>query len=158
MIMNKPPLAYLITFTCYGTWLHGDARGSVDDIHNKFDAPFIETDTIRNAVMRTKMKHPPFFLSDGQRTLIAAVIAEVCVFRNWMLFECNVRTNHVHIVVDGNAEPDKMMRDFKAYSTRRLREALELKQDRPVWTEGGSTRYLWTEQSLEAAIEYVRNQ
>ena len=23
------PLAYLITFRCYGTWLHGDARGWV---------------------------------------------------------------------------------------------------------------------------------
>ena len=24
------PLAYFITFTCYGNWLHGDERGSVD--------------------------------------------------------------------------------------------------------------------------------
>lgn len=28
------PLAYLITCRCYGTWLHGDARGSVDREHN----------------------------------------------------------------------------------------------------------------------------
>jgi hypothetical protein len=25
---NEFPLAYLITFRCYGTWLHGDDRGS----------------------------------------------------------------------------------------------------------------------------------
>ena len=25
---NDFPLAYLITFRCYGTWLHGDKRGS----------------------------------------------------------------------------------------------------------------------------------
>jgi hypothetical protein len=24
------PLAYLTTFRCYGTWLHGDDRGSVE--------------------------------------------------------------------------------------------------------------------------------
>jgi hypothetical protein len=24
------PLAFLITFRCYGTWLHGDERGAVD--------------------------------------------------------------------------------------------------------------------------------
>ena len=24
------PMGYLITFNTYGTWLHGDARGSVD--------------------------------------------------------------------------------------------------------------------------------
>ena len=28
----KFPLAYLITWTTYGTWLHGDDRGSFD--HN----------------------------------------------------------------------------------------------------------------------------
>jgi REP element-mobilizing transposase RayT len=156
--MSKPPLAYFITFTCYGTWLHGDARGSVDNQHNKFDAPFIETDTLRIESMRKKMKAPPLFLSEGQRTLVTAVITEVCVFRNWTLYECNVRTNHVHVVVDGNADPDKMMRDFKAHSTRRLRELRELGTDRAVWTEGGSTKYLWTDKSLEAAIEYVRNQ
>jgi hypothetical protein len=32
------PLAYLITFRCYGTWLHGDARGSVDPTHNVYGA------------------------------------------------------------------------------------------------------------------------
>lgn len=36
------PLAYLLTFTCYGTWLHGDDRGSIDRRHNAFDAPGLE--------------------------------------------------------------------------------------------------------------------
>ena len=30
------PLAYLITFRSYGTWLHGDKRGSVDRFHNHY--------------------------------------------------------------------------------------------------------------------------
>ena len=34
-------LAYLITFRCYGTWLHGDSRGSVDRFHNRYGAPLI---------------------------------------------------------------------------------------------------------------------
>ncbi len=29
------PLAYFITFHCYGTWLQGDAPGSVDRSHNQ---------------------------------------------------------------------------------------------------------------------------
>jgi len=33
------PLAYLITFRCYGTWLHGDERGSVDRFHNQYQSP-----------------------------------------------------------------------------------------------------------------------
>ena len=34
-------LAYFITFRCYGTWLHGDERGSVDRFHNIYGMPFI---------------------------------------------------------------------------------------------------------------------
>jgi hypothetical protein len=30
----KYPLAYLTTRTAYGTWLHGDERGSVDPFGN----------------------------------------------------------------------------------------------------------------------------
>ncbi len=156
--MKAFPLAYLITFTCYGTWLHGDVRGSVDDDHNKFDAPFIEINATRNEYLRKNLKHPPFYLTDRQRTIVAATIAEVCAFRNWSLHESNARTNHIHVVVSGEVDPDKMMIDFKAYATRRLRGSQELEEDRPVWTEGGSKRYLWTETSLSAAIEYVRNQ
>ena len=156
--MRKIPLAYFITFTCYGTWLHGDDRGSVDNEHNVFDTPFVEANTAKHDAMRKKMKEPPLVLTEEQRVLIAAVTAEVCAFRNWILHEHNVRSNHVHVVVSGDADPDKIMKDFKAYATRRLCESGELERIRTVWTEGGSTRYLWTEPSLSAAMEYVRNQ
>ena len=35
------PLAYLITFTTYGTWRHGDERGSVDRAHNAYRTPHL---------------------------------------------------------------------------------------------------------------------
>jgi hypothetical protein len=35
------PLAYLITFRCYGTWLHGDERGSIDRFHNRYKSPYV---------------------------------------------------------------------------------------------------------------------
>jgi hypothetical protein len=38
---DRVPLAYLITFRAYGTWLHGDSRGSVDRFHNRYGAPLI---------------------------------------------------------------------------------------------------------------------
>jgi hypothetical protein len=34
------PLAYFFTFRAYGTWLHGDERGSVDRFHNQYGTPF----------------------------------------------------------------------------------------------------------------------
>jgi hypothetical protein len=33
--MPHQPLAYFITFTTYGTWLHGNGAGSVDPAHNQ---------------------------------------------------------------------------------------------------------------------------
>ncbi|MBY0309383.1 MAG: hypothetical protein K2Q09_11625 [Phycisphaerales bacterium] len=39
--MYSTPLAYLLTWTCHGTWLHGDDRGSIDDFNNRFGAPVL---------------------------------------------------------------------------------------------------------------------
>ena len=41
------PLAYLITFRSYGTWLHGDERGSVDRFHNQYLSPRVAPDPQR---------------------------------------------------------------------------------------------------------------
>ena len=35
------PLAYLISFRTYGTWLHGDKRGSIDRHHKRYGSPYI---------------------------------------------------------------------------------------------------------------------
>ena len=42
-------LAYFITFVSYGTWLHGDQRGSVDRNHNVFATPLLPHDARRLA-------------------------------------------------------------------------------------------------------------
>ncbi len=49
------------------------------------------------------------------------------------------------------------MQQFKAWGTRALRDSSDLAGDESPWTRHGSTRYLWDEQSVEAAIEYVRD-
>lgn len=54
------PLAYLITFRTYGTWLHGDERGSVDKNHNKFG-----TRTAESRIVREQQGDDlPFFSGD----------------------------------------------------------------------------------------------
>ena len=37
--------------------------------------------------------------SEVQRALVDSAIRSVCEARRWFLHECNVRTNHVHVVV-----------------------------------------------------------
>ena len=54
---NAFPLAYLITIRTFGTWLHGDLRGSVDR-HGKniYGAPRIEPTPKLIRLMEEEMK------------------------------------------------------------------------------------------------------
>jgi hypothetical protein len=56
------PLAYIITFRCYGSWLHGDERGSVDRFHNQYMAPYIPGNEARRKHNASKLKCEPVTL------------------------------------------------------------------------------------------------
>jgi hypothetical protein len=59
---NIFPLAYLITFRTYGTWLHGDERGSVDRQHNVYGTPRLDPDAMRkNAEEQELIQRPVIF-------------------------------------------------------------------------------------------------
>lgn len=150
------PIAYLITFRCYGTWLHGDERGSVNKFNNKYSAPFIKENKIWEAENRNRLKGEPTTLNAKQRKSVEQTIREVCEFKNWILYAVNVRTNHIHIVVSiGNHSAKSALNAFKAYSTKKLRQNNFWDHEHSPWSDKGSERYLWNEKSLETAIEYV---
>jgi REP element-mobilizing transposase RayT len=149
------PLAYLITFRTYGTWLHGDERGSVDRDHNVWGTPYAPPDEARKAAARERLKHPPVIFNVASCAAVDAGIREVCLFRHWVLRALNVRTNHTHAVVSAACQPEKILNDFNAYATRRLRRDGLWKEAHSPWTEGGSKRYLWYERHVERAIHYV---
>jgi hypothetical protein len=69
-----------------------------------------------------------------------------------MLLAAHVRTKHVHVVVAGDEKPEKILNDFKAYATRALPGA---GANRRRWTRHGSTRWLWKDSEVLAAIRYV---
>ncbi|MGH2524913.1 MAG: transposase, partial [Anaerolineales bacterium] len=117
------PLAYFITFVCYGTWLHGDERGSVDREHNLPGTPYLSPDAERARAEQELMDQPPYELDRQRREVVLKTIQEVCAHRGWSLLAAHVRSNHVHVVVQAVAKPEKVMNDFKAYASRRLNEA-----------------------------------
>ncbi len=49
------------------------------------------------------------------------------------------------------------MNAFKAYATKALRTAQLVDDDSKVWSRHGSTRYLWTEEHISTAVDYVVN-
>ncbi len=149
---------YLITFRCYGTWLHGDERGSVDRRwYNSVGAPMIKPDAEKVVIKTRLMKDAAFILGPRERKVVENAIREVCAFRSYALFAMNVRTNHAHVATGNSGSPERMMDSFKAYSTRALRAAGLLAADGRAWSRHGSTRYLWTDDHVAMAIDYVIN-
>jgi REP element-mobilizing transposase RayT len=152
------PLALFITFTTYGAWLHGRDPGSVDRAHNAWGTPVLPPDPEREQQRRAQMRQPAYVLDDARRQVVLNTILEVARHRRWKVWAVHVRSNHVHIVVSAPARPEKVMVDFKAWASRRLRESFGEDADRDRWTQHGSTKYLWNEQALADSCTYVLDQ
>jgi hypothetical protein len=147
--------AYFATFTTYGTWLHGDERGSVDDEHNIPGLPFAPPSFNREAYHRDAMKWPEFIIDRKSRGIIHRTTHGVFEYRHWALLALNVRTNHLHLVGYAPDGGDKMINDVKAWCTRRLREAKRRDPKAPVWTEGHSVHPLFTAEAVAVAVDYT---
>ncbi len=152
---DHTPLAYFITFRCYGTWLHGDERGSVDRHHNRYGAPLIQQNVNWLQHNQRSLKNEPVTLGKEQRTLVETSIKESCEIRGWRLHAANVRTNHVHLVVTAACGPSRILNAVKSNATRTLRQRGSWLRTGSPWADSGSKRYLWTEEHLIKAIEYV---
>ncbi len=148
-------IAYLITFRTYGTWLHGDRRGSTDRDHNVYGTPLLDAHAGRRRSARQRLVHPPVTLSQSCRNAVAETIQQVCGHRDWTLHALNVRSNHVHVVVAAPQPPEHVMLAFKSWSTRRLRQSRLVQGDMNVWSRHGSTRYIWKPHQLAEACRYV---
>jgi hypothetical protein len=155
--MYSSPLAYFITFRTYGSWLHGDARGSVDRAHNEFGSPLLPCSQPLQQFETHELLHRPVELTDTQRSVIDAAVRDVCRHKTWPLHALNVRTNHVHVVVSTGGAPETAMNAFKAWATRRLREARLSSPRQRVWSRHGSTIYLFRPENLAEKIAYVLN-
>ena len=148
------PLAYLITWTTYGTWLPGDERGWVE----KHQQGTQSGDPNRYASAVQLLKEPPVILNPLQRQLVEETIAKHCAFRGWTLHAVNARSNHIHVVVTApGMNPKEVMAQFKAWCSRRLneQERAGLNQKK-WWTQYGSKKWINDENYLQNAIRYVK--
>ena len=149
------PLAYFISFRSYGTWLHGDNRGSTDRFHNEYGAPFIPPNEKWKRYKQDLLKTRPLILNANQRQAVESTIRETCQIIQWALWAINVRTNHVHTVVTANRKPGLVLNAFKANATRELRERGLWRYGFSPWADKGSKKKLWNERSVQRAIDYV---
>ena len=144
------PLAYFITFTCYGTWLSHEKEISVNIKKNTFGTRFLAKYLVED--YKNLNKASPVLLDSNDRNIILNTLKEVSDLKNWSLLAAHVRTNHVHVIINASEKPEIILNTFKAYATRNLNKKTIIKKR---WTRHGSTRYLWNVESVEAAIKYV---
>ena len=153
----REPLAYFISFTCYGNWLRGDERGSVDGEHNGVGTPFLPADATRHAQELERLSEPPYRLDEPRRLVVLQAVCEIARKKGWQLHAVHVRSNHVHVVVSAPDCPERVMNDIKAAASRRLNKAFPEEAQRTRWTRHGSTRYLWTQDTVADKVGYVVN-
>ncbi len=150
------PLAYLLTWTSYGTWLPGDERSWVEK-----PGQIREADLERNRRALLRMTEPALLLTAEQRTIVESVIDMHCGIRRWHLHAAKCLTNHIHVVVTADRSPEVVMDQLKSWCTRRLKENLRAREctGGPMrinwWTQRGSKQSINDEEGLARAISYV---
>lgn len=148
-------MTYLITFTCYGHHLHGDAAGSVDKEHKVFRTPHVPPNPERQSFERRMMRHPLYSLDRVWCEAVMEAIRRGSQHLEWGILAAQVRSTYLQIVVEATERPELVMNACKSYASKRLNE---LRLDAPGqkrWTRHGSTRWLNQPSHIAAAITYV---
>jgi REP element-mobilizing transposase RayT len=108
------------------------------------------------------MVETPVTLDERQRLIVQETIARHCELRAWHLHAVNCRTNHCHAVVTAASHNGEQVRDqLKSWCTRKLKDhersqgVAEASIREHWWTRKGSVRYLFDDESLDAAIIYT---
>ncbi|HET8549891.1 MAG TPA: transposase [Bryobacteraceae bacterium] len=115
----------------------------------------LDADPGRAAAERRNMIQAPYELDSDGRTAVLESLREVCWHRGWNLLAAHVRSNHVHVIVEAEIPPEKVMNDFKAYASRALNRLEGKERRRRRWARHGSTRRLWKDRDVREAIRYV---
>jgi REP element-mobilizing transposase RayT len=147
------PWAYFLTFTCYGTRLHGNDRGSVDREHNAPRGRYIPENARRVRYEQRLMSEAAITLSADERQLVLEQVLSVCEHEGWLLHAAHVRSTHVHAVLTAKIPPQEATRKLKAYASRALNERFGRREKR--WATHGSMVWLWDPHRLDSAMEYV---
>ena len=148
-------MTYLITFACYGTWLHGDSRGSIDRHHHHPGSPYLSPSPSWERFERSLQHDPAYELDGAARRIVLEAFQKVAAFRGWPLTAARIRSKHVHLVVDLEGTAEAAFRDFKAYATRRLRQCGQEPGRTRWWARSGSAVRLPDRESVNRAVRYV---
>jgi REP element-mobilizing transposase RayT len=157
---------WLITWTCYGTWLPGARQGFVSHvrdehgdlvIHNTPGTPYDADMPALEAHARSTMAGPPVSLDAAAAEAMIMQYQDTCRIRGWELQAASVMYNHTHIVVgvSGDPDPQSILETFKSWATRAVKKLRALPPNGTFWTAKGSKRKLPDERAVREGVIYV---
>jgi REP element-mobilizing transposase RayT len=140
-------IAYMVTWTTYGTWLQGDKRRYVDDGRT---LTANEPLAIAN---KQALEKDPVRLNRDQRWIVEEAIRQKAVLFEQRIYALAVYSNHVHLLVEYTPKPiEFVVQHYKAAGLMALRKVGIFGK---VWTKGFDKRYCFDEATLQKKIEYV---
>jgi REP element-mobilizing transposase RayT len=146
-LITAKTIAYMITWTTYGTWLQGDKRGFVKD-----GKIYPANQSIEDSNRQSLAKDPVKLCPMHQRVVRDAIL-EAGNRLNQKIYALSVSANHVHIVAEYVPEPiGLVVRHFKGSAQAALRKAGVAGR---IWTRGFDKRYCFDEETLKNRIDYV---
>lgn len=142
-------IAYMLTWTTYGTWLQGDPRGFVKKGRALGPNPAL------NRANQSMLRSDPIFLSDRHREVVNRAIKSEAVLMGQTVLALQVGRKHIHLVVNhGQISPQKAVSHYKNAARIALRHAGVAG---PIWTRGYSKRLCFNGQQIKTIIAYVQD-
>ena len=143
-------LAYMVTWTTYGTWLQGDRRGYVKNARILNPNPNLASANLRN------LKKPPVTLTTIQEQIVNHAIVAKAEQLAQTILAIAVCKDHVHLVIGYNGTPiEYTLKHYKNAAMVALRKhGLRGR----LWSSGFDKRFCFDPESLRKRIDYVNHQ
>jgi hypothetical protein len=140
-----PTLGIMLSWSTYGKWLRGDARGSVRK------GAVLPPDPVLEAADRELLRFDPFAFSRELRDPAGALVGEAARKLGAPIHALHIGRWHLHTVIGYASVPvPQIVKSFKD----RVRRGLGFR--RPIWVAGYDHRFCFDVPSMNNRIEYVR--
>jgi REP element-mobilizing transposase RayT len=94
-------------------------------------------------------------LDEIRRRVVLESVRAVSARRGWVPIAAHIRSTHVHAVIEADCDPERVMSALKAQASHCLNQLGLDRVGQKRWTRHGSTRWLWNERHIAAAVRYV---
>ena len=140
--------------TTHGTWLHGDPGGSWHQGRLIGPDPFLEE------AIRSRMTHDAVVLDPVEMIQVSATFATVAKARGYRVLAATIQPTHVHLVLAPLPEDVKLaiaaLKRPSAAAVLKVRRVRGLPCPEHLWTQSQFPVFIFTEDHLYNAIEYLR--